>query len=488
MSIPRTRVDAPRGPAGDDTLIGTPGDDTIFGGLGRDDIFGRAGNDLLHGEDDNDRVFGETGDDRLLGGSGNDTLQGGAGADLMQGQDGNDLYVVDDAGDTVFEGVNMGREIVYSFISYTLPGDVEDLQLSGRRTTDGVGNARANVLVGNLGDFEIANRLSGGAGRDRLYGRDGNDILVGGADGDQLYGGTGADVMDGGAGDDLFFVDDPGDRIVERAGQGIDFVYSALGRAMEANVENLALTGSLDERVFGNAEDNRIFGNAGRNILEGRGGNDRLDGGSGADALAGGIGDDIYDVDDPSDRVIERTGEGIDLIYTASSERMAANVENLILTGGATAKVFGNDEGNIIRGNTGRNILFGENGDDELIGAGGADVLIGGLGKDILRGGADADRFLFRDVSETPPGAGRDVIRDFQAGLDRIDLRPIDKPDDLDGEQTFTYIGRTAYSGAVGELRYDRSVLRGDVDGDGVDDFQIAIANNAALTADDFLL
>ena len=42
---------------------------------------------------------------------------------------------------------------------------------------------------------------------------------------------------------------------------------------------------------------------------------------------------------------------------------------------------------------------------------------MGGAGQDMLTGGGGADVFVFGVSS------GRDVIRDFQIGLDRIDLR-----------------------------------------------------------------
>ncbi len=397
MRTIRTRVDAPVGPPGNQTIVGTPGPDRFFGGAGNDDIFGRAGNDLLHGEDDDDRVFGEAGDDRLLGGTGNDVLHGGSGQDLMQGQSGNDLYVVDNARDVVDEAPGGGRDQVQSFITHTLAPNVEDLQLVGRGEIDGFGNALANVLSGNLGSFRIANRLDSGAGNDRLFGRDGNDILVGGA------------------------------------------------------------------------------------------GNDLLDGGTGADLAAGGTGNDVYIVDNRGDRVIERENEGIDLVVTNTNEAMQANVENLRLTGLRAANVVGNDEANAISGNDANNIINGKLGNDQLFGFGGNDKLVGEVGRDILTGGAGNDVFIYIDGLDTLAGASRDIIQDFRLNEDLIDLSRLDANFLDAGSQDFTFIGRAAFSGA-GQLRYNGALVQGDLQGDGFADFEIEIANRAALEGIDFIL
>lgn len=397
MRLIKTRLDAPIGPPGDQTIVGTSGPDRFFGGAGNDDIFGRAGDDLLHGEDDDDRVFGEAGNDRLLGGSGDDVLHGGTGQDLMQGQSGNDLYLVDEQGDVVDEAPDNGRDQVMSFITHTLAANVEDLQLVGRAQIDGVGNTLDNVLSGNLGSFGISNRLTGGFGDDRLYGRDGDDILIGDA------------------------------------------------------------------------------------------GRDLLDGGTGADLAAGGTGNDVYVVDNRGDRVIERENEGIDLIYTGFNEAMQANVENLILTGARAANVVGNDEANVIRGNDATNIINGQVGNDSLLGFGGNDKLVGGVGRDILNGGAGDDVFVYISGQETFAGRSRDVIQDFTLDEDLIDLSFLDADFRQAGNQSFDFIGARGFTDA-GQLRVTGKVVQGDLQGDGLADFEIAIANGAVVESIDFIL
>ena len=69
--------------------------------------------------------------------------------------------------------------------------------------------------------------------------------------------------------------------------------------------------------------------------------------------------------------------------------------------------VYGSAFGDTLMGDSGSNVLSGRNGDDILAGRGGDDELWGGNG---------ADTFIFGD------GFGRDIIVDFEADVDKIDL------------------------------------------------------------------
>ena len=73
-------------------------------------------------------------------------------------------------------------------------------------------------------------------------------------------------------------------------------------------------------------------------------------------------------------------------------------------------------EGEELIGTDGDDLLEGGPGDDTLIGGPGDDTLAGGAGDDFLLGGAGADVFVFG------AGFGRDVIRDFTRGEDRMDF------------------------------------------------------------------
>ena len=78
-----------------------------------------------------------------------------------------------------------------------------------------------------------------------------------------------------------------------------------------------------------------LYGAAGNDTLSGGNGIDHLDGGLGADAMAGGAGDDTYYVDNVGDTVTENASEGTDVVYSSVSFTLGANVEKLVLTGGA---------------------------------------------------------------------------------------------------------------------------------------------------------
>ena len=120
--------------------------------------------------------------------------------------------------------------------------------------------------------------------------------------------------MFGGAGNDVYFVDNPGDAVIENANEGNDTVFSTAHFRLSADVEYLVLQGSDDLQGYGNDQSNLIYGNAGNNLLDG--------GGGGADAMFGGAGNDVYFVDNASDAVIETVNEGNDTVLASAHFRL----------------------------------------------------------------------------------------------------------------------------------------------------------------------
>jgi Ca2+-binding RTX toxin-like protein len=145
--------------------------------------------------------------------------------------------------------------------------------------------------------------------------------------------------------------------------------------------------------------------------------------------------------------------------------------------------LFGGDDDDLLLGGAANDRLFGDDG---------RDTLIGGAGRDVLTGGADADTFQFRSITESPAGAtARDSIVGFEAGLDVIDLTRIDANTNTAGNQAFTFIGTGAFTGVAGQLRVlagANSVLQGDVNGDGVADFEVQLNGIATISGNDILL
>jgi beta-glucanase (GH16 family) len=224
-------------------------------------------------------------------------------------------------------------------------------------------------------------------------------------------------VFIGTSGDDSYTVTSSADMVQEAANGGTDTVTASVDYTLPNNVENLILAGSALNGT-GNALDNILTGNDLANILNGGAGNDTLYGMGGSDTLVGGLGNDTFYVTDPGDTVVENAGEGYDVIRASVDYTLSANVEDLVLIGNAL-KGVGNAGNNWVIGNDLNNVLQGGAGDDNLSGWGGNDTLSGGKGNDKLTGGAGADVF------QLEKGFGKDVITDFQLGIDKLDVSGI---------------------------------------------------------------
>jgi hypothetical protein len=139
--------------------------------------------------------------------------------------------------------------------------------------------------------------------------------------------------------------------------------------------------------------------------------------------------------------------------------------------------------------------VFGGAGNDVITGGHGNDILVGALGADTLTGGGGNDTFLYRSVAESTP-SGRDGIQDFSLG-DIIDLSRIDGDANTPGQQSFHFLAGGVFTHHAGELIAAESApgsglwtVSGDVDGDGVADFQVIVVvpDHHNLTGADFHL
>jgi Ca2+-binding RTX toxin-like protein len=361
---------------------------------------GGSGDDIINGNDVGNQLDGGLGADTIFGFAGDDVIAGGTGsANTLYGGLGNDIFIVQASGDSVIELAGEGTDEVRTALGLlTLAANVENLTYTAGSTSFvGLGNSLNNVITG-------------GTGRDDLYGYAGDDTLI---DGGVNNGNS--DTLIGGTGNDIYIVTERTSSTIELAGEGIDEVrtiFSIFG--LQSNVENLTYTdNAIHQAGVGNNLDNVIRGGTGGDDLFGRDGNDTLYGGSGTpNTLLGQLGDDTYVVDTLGDSVIEYVGEGIDTVRASvAGFTLPANVENLLYVGSGTFIGVGNALGNAITGGAGY---------DQLNGLDGNDFITGGSGADLLQGGTGADQFRY-----TGGETGLDRIIDFTGGSDKIALSTI---------------------------------------------------------------
>ena len=452
------------------TLIGS-GNISGTGTADANVLTGNSGANTLSALEGNDQLFGGAGSDTMDGGDGNDAMTGGTGADSMTGGLGNDTYTVDDAGDQTIEAVAGGNDSIKASLNWTMAAEIENLTLT--TSIDGFGNVVTLDLTGTGNDAR--NKIIGNGGSNLLSGGAGNDTLTGGGGNDTLDGGTGIDSLNGGGGNDTYVVDQATEMLAEGTSAGTDTVQSSVAWTLATNFENLTLTGATAINGVGNAAGNVMIGNAGGNVLDGLDGNDSLDGGNGADTLNGGVGNDTMNggaspdamtggtgndtyIVGTGDVITELAGEGTDTVQTNLSFTLAAEFENLTLTGATGISGTGNSVANVITGSAGNNSLTG------------------GLG---------ADSFVYNSTA-----SGTDTITDFNdvngngAQGDQLVFNGL-----LQG--TFAYLGAVAFTAAGNsEARVQGSQLRVDVDGNGTTDILInftGLTSAAEITASDFI-
>jgi serralysin len=506
-------------------------DEYQYGASGNDTMIGAGGNDTLAGGADHDLIYGYGGVDDLFGDSGNDTLLSGyeankfpiigvanavfdQGGSLSGGTGDDKLYVevftnglltVDGGGDT--DWVNFYSANTWqNGVPASLPTNLLDLE-------SGIGET---ALGGSLSVTNVENIL-GGAYRDEFYGDDRANILRSLNNDDVLEGRGGADTLDGGTGHDVAqYTSAPSAVEVDLslATQRMTIVRAgvtlsngdAAGDVLTSIEE---LRGSDYDDIFRGRTGNfaeTLMGDAGNDILEGRGGGDTLDGSTGFDfasyeSSAGRVDVSLLPVTGLNGvQLNDATGDTL-----ISIEGLIGSVFNDNLTG--------DNADNELRGGNGGDALSGLGGNDTLKGGAGNDIFYGGSGRDTMSGDAGDDTFNFLSVLDSRGAYSlRDVILDFERHAilttvgsrgnpgDKIDLSAIDADQRASsaGDQAFTFVGSGPVTGA-GQVRVIQttdaegqtySLVRGEVNGDGVSDFEISVytTDDMPLGASDFLL
>lgn len=460
-------------------------------------ISGLAGNDVIVTLGGIDTIRGGTGDDSIATGGGDDTvLVTGAtdGFDAVDGGEGEDRIIATAAN---------------TFIGLRSISGVETISSGEFAGVSILGSAMDDVLDFTGVIFVGLSKIDGGAGNDMLVGTAGDDLIVGGA---------GDDRLDGSAGDDRFgiLVGAGSDHFL--GGAGIDRILASadnavIGIASLSGIEAISSNGRTGITIAGTAGDDVLDFSAitlsGIGRINAGTGNDIITGSAGADVIAGQGGDDILFGAGGNDVFEISTGGGIDTIDGGAgfdTIRFIAASATLTWTGvtDVEAVTANGLTGTTIAGGAGDDLLDfstvtltgiarldGGAGADTIIGSAGNDRLFGNSGADRLTGGAGADVFDFDRVPESAPSAA-DRITDFTQGSDKIDLSTIDASSRNSGEQAFSFIGSAAFSGAAGQLRYERvgeeTHIFGDTNGDRIADFELLLTGLYSLNSGDFAL
>ena len=398
------------GNSGANLLFGFGGNDQLIGGAGADRMEGGSGDDTYEVDSAGDAVVELVGggvdlvvtsvDTTLAANVENARVAAGAKIRVVGNSSANVItfveapsyYLIDRSlspGATASGGSGNDLYVYELTVPYDLgeptPGVYEygliELVAGGTDTLrTNVARARLPDQVENLVVSVIAtDRVSYGWGvapgelKPKYYGNAGNNVIdVSGAPGAMntsilttvggflLDGGLGADTMIGSAFNDIYYVDNPGDVVVEAstASDSVDTVVSSVSYALGSTIENLQLSGSAAVSGTGNALDNLLDATANQ----------------AANALAGGLGNDTY-VIGVNDLVQESAGGGNDTVVIADGRGAT----------GITARVsdYANVENLQARSGSGVSTLVGDAGANTLV-AGGSGTVDGGAGDDIL--------------------------------------------------------------------------------------------------------
>lgn len=192
-------------------FLGGPGNDTADFGEVPDGVFYAGyGDDFAVAETGGLHFQGGSGDDVFIGGAGDNELSGGLGEDDLRGQGGDDLVIDDGLAERDrFSGGRGVDELWYVRHFHpslrlsldgvandgvrgedeNIPSDFEHITLGDGNDTF-VGDDRSTTVFAGRGDDEV----TGGGGRDRLYGEIGDDKFHT-TDGhiDRILGGNGED-------------------------------------------------------------------------------------------------------------------------------------------------------------------------------------------------------------------------------------------------------------------------------------------------------
>ena len=376
---------------GNDTVNSGAGNDTVNSGAGNDTVNSGAGNDTVNSGEGNDTVNSGDGDDGVTSGGGVDTLDGGAGFDYLN--------------------LNLGSQIVSLNISnlsnISIAGVVTATNFERFDITAGSGNdtvTQSGIVNGAV--VRSDDTISTGSGNDtinaglgsydRVFGDDGNDLLI-------------VDYSKGDTGTGMTFVgyDGPSGNYARRL----------ISETNSDSLDYIAFYEIERFNVTGTSKDDDIVTLNGNDIINAGAGNDTIRAGGGNDTVNAGDGDDSV-ASEGSTGTFDG-GAGFDYLSLNLGSQTAnlniSNLSNISIAGVVTATNFerfdittgsGNDtvtQAGVVNGAVVRS-------DDTISTGSGNDTINAGLGAYDRVFGDDGNDLLIVDYSKGDTGTGMTFI------------------------------------------------------------------------------
>ncbi len=399
---------------------------------------------VLNVTDESESYGFTAGDDTLLGGTADDTISGDADdwgtSDIVSLGGGTNSINLTGAG-----SANPGASAVGNLeVSLADVGAyLFDLAASGATsmTIDGSLLSAANILSVDVGGFNNALSITGGAGDDTITG--GNATI------------RNTLSITGGAGDDVLQIDDNADiRFADTSNlAGVDLIE------LLSNVGRL----EINDALVNNSDDGDILyidqgafslTNLRTNTLSGP--NEVVVMGGGVVSLSN------------NDNNSVRVADGVNGSINGSNQRET-------ITGG--------DGDDTFDGNRDHDLLIGGAGNDSLDGDRNNDTLEGGAGSDTLTGGQHNDVYRYLAASDST-ALSMDLITDFSLTQDTIDVT---------GLGALNYLDNASFTGTTNELRWEidvpgnRTFVEADIDADAIADLRIQLTGQHGFNFDHFV-
>ena len=341
----------------------------------------------------------------------------------------------------VIEGSNTGDDSVEG-------GDSTPTIESGGSTTETIDGGSSTPTIEGGGSTEP---IDGGSSTPTIEGGDTTETINGGSSTPTIKGGDTTETINSGT-------STPTNPTI--SGGGNDTISTSTTTITNSSANKFELPSDVDN-VDASSRTKAIIitGNSSSNVIVGGKGSDTIDGGKGNDTLTGGKGNDVfvYSSGDGNDVITDYSSgdkiritngkvdkvkvEGIDVILTIGSgsltvknargqklsivnsagkslSTVVGSKSTLEITNDSDSTLEADSKTKVINASTRSESIeiTGNKLSNSITGGKSSDTLIGGKGNDTLTGGAGKNVFIYTK------GDGNDVITDYKAGSDKINI------------------------------------------------------------------